>query len=114
MEDQYMDKISLVKTEYRMKQWTGKIEECRSSGMTSKKWCETNGINIKTYYYWLHKLRLKVCDKTEKHAIVPLQIHQHDASTAITVNIGSISIKIADGTSSETITAVLDVCKRIC
>jgi hypothetical protein len=109
-----MDKVTAVKTEYRMKQWVERIEECRASGMTAKAWCETNGINIKTYYYWLHKIRVKVCDETETHAIVPLQIHPRETGTAITVNLGSISIKIADGTSSETITAVLDICKRIC
>ncbi len=109
-----MDKVSVVKTEYRMKQWIERIKECRSSGMTSKKWCETNGINIKTYYNWLHKLREKVCDEPETQAIVPLQIHARETAAAITVNIGSISVKIADGTSSETIMAVLDVCKRIC
>jgi len=109
-----MDKVSVVKTEYRMKQWAERIKEYNTSGMTLKTWCEINSINVKTYYYWLHKIRVMLCDETETQAIVPLQIHQHDASTAITVNIGSISIKIADGTSSETITAVLDVCKRIC
>ncbi len=31
-----MDKMSLVKTEYRNK------------GITLKTWCETNGINVKT------------------------------------------------------------------
>jgi putative transposase len=109
-----MDKVSVVKTEYRMKQWIERIKECRSSGMTSKKWCETNGINIKTYSNWLHKLREKVNDETEIQAIVPLQIRPRETAAAITVSIGSISIKIADGTSPETITTVLDVCKRIC
>ena len=109
-----MDKISTVKTEYRIKQWTERIKEYHTSGMTLKAWCETNGINIKTYYYWLHKIRVKVCDETETQAIVPLQIHPRETAVAITVSIGSISIQIADGMSSETITAVLDVCKRIC
>jgi len=109
-----MDKVSVVKTEYRIKQWAGKIEEYQNSGMTLKSWCETNGINVKTYYYWLHKIRVMLCDETETQAIVPLQIHPRETAAAITVNIGSISIKIADGTSSETIMAVLDVCKRIC
>jgi len=85
-----MDKISSLKTEYRIKQWTERIREYHTSEMTLKAWCETNGINIKTYYYWLHKLRTKVCDETETHAIVLLQIHQLDTGVSITVNIGSI------------------------
>lgn len=109
-----MDKVSVVKKEYRMKQWAERIKEYRNSGMTLKTWCETNSINVKTYYYWLHKIRVMLCDETETQAIVPLQIRPRETAAAITVSIGSISIKIADGTSSETITVVLDVCKRIC
>ncbi len=26
--------------------------ECRNSGKSVAVWCEENGINIKTYYYW--------------------------------------------------------------
>lgn len=109
-----MDKVIAVRTEYRMKEWTEKIKKFHTSGMTAKAWCEINGINIKTYYYWLHKIRVKVCDETEKNTIVPLQIHPRETATAITVSIGNISVKIADGASTETITTVLDVCKRIC
>ncbi|NCB75248.1 MAG: IS66 family insertion sequence hypothetical protein [Clostridia bacterium] len=109
-----MDKVTAVRTEYRIKEWTEKIKEFRAGGMTAKAWCETNGINIKTYYYWLHKIRAMLCDETENHAIVPLQLHPRETAAAITVSIGNISVKITDGTSSETITAVLDACKRIC
>lgn len=109
-----MDNVTEVRKEYRMKEWTEKIKEFRASGMTAKAWCETNGINIKTYYYWLHKIRVKICDETKKQAIIPVQIHSHEAAAAITVNLGNISVKISDGTSTETITAVLDVCRRIC
>ena len=35
-----------------LQEWSSKIAECRSSGMTVKTWCAEQGIPIKTYYYW--------------------------------------------------------------
>lgn len=109
-----MDKAISARTEYRMKEWREKIKEFRASGMTVKAWCETNGINIKTYYYWLRKIRVEICEKTETQAIIPVQIHSRETAAAVTVNLGNISVNISDGTSAETIAAVLDICRRIC
>ena len=54
-----MDQVSIAKSELRFQQWTKLVAECQSSQMTVKAWCELNNINIKTYYYWLHKIRAK-------------------------------------------------------
>ncbi len=35
-----------------LQEWSAKIAECRSSGMSVKAWCAERGIAIKTYYYW--------------------------------------------------------------
>lgn len=37
--------------------WLNVIHECRSSGLTNQKWCEQNGISLKSYYYWISKFR---------------------------------------------------------
>ena len=49
--------ITAVKQEVRMRDWAEQIEAQQTSGMTVQKWCEENGINPKTYYYHLRKLR---------------------------------------------------------
>ena len=46
--------------EVRLQQWSRIVEECRNSGSSIKSWCEENGINSKTYYYW----QKKVCQAT--------------------------------------------------
>ena len=35
-----------------LQEWSTKIAECRSSGMSVKGWCEAQGIAVKKYYYW--------------------------------------------------------------
>ena len=35
-----------------LQEWAARIAECRSSGMSVKGWCESQGIAIKKYYYW--------------------------------------------------------------
>jgi len=43
-----MDKISRVKEEVKLEEWSKKIQECKSSGLTVAQWCENNNLNIKT------------------------------------------------------------------
>lgn len=47
----------LAVQEYRTNQWMEQIRSCRSSAMTVKAWCAENEINLKSYYYWLRKIR---------------------------------------------------------
>ena len=55
-----MDQIQSVKSELRLRQWAKIIAECQASTQTVKSWCEDNDIHIKTYYYWLRKVRERV------------------------------------------------------
>ena len=52
-----MDQVTQAKTELRLQGWSELIAECQSSRMTVKDWCAIHDINIKTYYYWLRKVR---------------------------------------------------------
>lgn len=73
-----MDRISQIKNELLMKEWAAMVWECRSSGLTVKDWCMNNGINIKTYYYRLKRVRNFICDhKPEHNADNSLSV-QHD------------------------------------
>jgi hypothetical protein len=115
-----MDKITNAKTEFRLKQWSKIIQACQSSGMTVVSWCSQNNVKIKSYYYWLRKVRALTCEagslatqKTEQK-IVPVPFHQTKLSAAVTIRLSSICVDIHDGTSRETIEAVLSALKSIC
>ena len=44
--------VQAMKHAALLQEWSTKIAECRSSGMSVKAWCAEQGISIKTYYYW--------------------------------------------------------------
>ena len=98
-----MDQVSLVKSDYRKTIWVENIKACKSSGMTVKAWCESNNVNVKSYYYWLRKLREELCE------IVPnvVPVCNISSSNTVVIRSGNITAEIPDGTSAETINAVV-------
>ena len=45
-------RLNEAKHESYLQLWRGRVMECRNSGKLIAVWCEEQGINIKTYYYW--------------------------------------------------------------
>jgi hypothetical protein len=110
-----MDKITDAKTEFRLKQWTQIVQTCQSSGMSAVSWCNQNNVKIKSYYYWLRKIRALAFEngslELQGQQIIPISLRQ---AVAVTIHINSVSVDIPDGTSRETIEAVLSALKTIC
>lgn len=115
-----MDKITDAKTEFRLKQWAKIIQTCQSSGMTVVGWCSQNNVKTKSYYYWLRRIRSLTCEagllvpQRNETQIVPVPFRQTKASALVTIHLSSVSVDIHDGTSRETIEAVLAALKTIC
>jgi hypothetical protein len=115
-----MDKITQTKTEFRLRQWTQIIKTCQASGCTVVAWCNQNNVNTKTYYYWLRKIRSLACEsgalvtRRNEQPIVPVALQETNATVAVTIHLPSISVDIHDGTSKETIEAVLSALRTIC
>ena len=49
--------IAKVKKNIRLQEWNRQIEEQRASNLSVQEWCQQHGINLKTYYYHLRKVR---------------------------------------------------------
>ena len=64
--------ISTIKEDVKLQKWNEEIRSCTESGMTVQEWCSNNGINIKTYYYHLRKVRESMCIRPVKQSVVPL------------------------------------------
>lgn len=95
--------ISAVKQEVRLRDWAAQIEAQQASGMTVQKWCAENGINPKTYYYHLRKLREKCVASAP--AIVPLGVPQ--SSSDIHIEKNSLQISLPSDISAETLLALV-------
>ena len=61
--------IQTVKNQMTLQNWAQEVAECQSSGMTVSAWCELHGINVKTYYYHLRRVRESLLTESR---VVPL------------------------------------------
>ena len=48
-----------AKHEARVSEWTKRVRECRSSGLSVKAWCAEQGIKTATYYRWEHEVLMR-------------------------------------------------------
>ena len=109
-----------------VEEWRNIIETARSSGLTDKDWCQTNGISINTFYYNVRRLRNLACSvpkhadrrKSLPQAVVPVEIVDgddmsrtatslNDSSTVIGINCGGMSISISNSAKPELVSAVV-------
>lgn len=41
----------------KLQYWLDVIRQCRASGLTNQAWCEQHDVSLKSYYYWIAKIR---------------------------------------------------------
>ena len=59
----------MIKRKYRTdEEWLSLIQECRSSGLTDKQWCEAHQICPSNFYYQIQKFRKRVCEIPESQS----------------------------------------------
>ena len=59
-------RVSDVKREYQLQEWSGMLRERKESGLTVRDWCAERGITEHAYYYRLRKLRQAACDALQQ------------------------------------------------
>ena len=59
-------RVSDVKREYQLQEWSGMVRECKESGLTVENWCTERGITEHAYYYRLRKLRQAAFDALQQ------------------------------------------------
>ena len=96
-------KISEVKQEYQLQEWSGMLREQKESGLSVKAWCQERGLAEHIYYYRLRKLRQAACTALEQAqplqlAEVPLAPKQEEshAKLRLTTKAGTLEIMDAD------------------
>ena len=121
-----MDRVTNVKVQFRLEQWKKLIAECQSSGMPVTAWCKANGIVEQTYYKNLKKLREEmienlpapvatdICEKPTVFKKLEVQSPLSDTKAAVIIRLGSATVEVNEGTSQQTIQAVLLALQGIC
>lgn len=112
-----MDQIQQVKQRYRKEEWKQLILDYQSSDMKLLDWCSSRGVTKDKYYYWLRKIREEVCEsnlpmptkKQEVATFKKLEVISPVVNTqaAVIIRLPNATIEITEGTSQQTIQAVL-------
>ena len=108
--------IAMVKRNVRLQEWNRQIEEQKSSGLSVREWCQQHGINPKTYYYHLRKVREEFLNsgkaenaqekKETESAVVPLLSAPSGRNISIEKN--GLHITLPENISAEVLIAVVD------
>ena len=106
-----MNEIARVKKEVKQAQWAEMVKSRNESGLTVTDWCKQNGINLKTYYYRLKRLRQAVCNEIEQHDIVPVKPISETELTSekIELSVGDVKISLPDSFNEDTLKRLLGV-----
>ena len=106
-----MDETTTIKNEVKYKQWTEMIESRSASGMTVVAWCAENGINPKTYYYRLKRLRQATIEVMKTQDIISLSSvpETHHSSERIELICGNIKVSIPDNFKADTLKRIMDI-----
>ena len=107
-------KISEVKREYQLQEWSGMHRERKESGLSVRAWCSEHGISEHVYYYRLRKLRQAACLALEQAqpvqlAEVPLSPKEPECQTKLrlTTSTGTLEIIDADRNTLELVLRVM-------
>ena len=116
--------VQAMKHAALLQEWSSKIAECRSSGMTVKTWCAEQGIPIKTYYYWEKRFVTEATQQLSLPAptqagmlmrINPDALPNGDANAigvGITIRHGESVITLPAGSSAETVAELVKALNR--
>lgn len=116
-------------------EWMSLINECRTSGLSDKQWCEEHHIHPSNFYYQIRRLRENACEIPDrqphtfctKQEVVPIELGLQslcgqadsetgyaDTGTAIIMNYCGIRLEIVNGASGSTICETLMVLQKLC
>ncbi|MDD2600775.1 MAG: hypothetical protein PHV32_07240 [Eubacteriales bacterium] len=111
-----------VAKDVRLAHWAELLRERRDSGLSVRCYCEEQGINEKTYYYWQHRLRETACERLTSHEqSIPESPHNEMATFAalpvsscknsgnIVIHLNGTEVEIHSGADPAAIDAVLRV-----
>lgn len=103
--------LRVIKENNNLVEWSRQVEECRSSGLSVRAWCEQNGIAVSTFHYRQQKV-WETLQQRNLFVEVPLQTNEYcSENIAATVHIGEVRADIHNGADEATLTAFIRALK---
>lgn len=98
-------KISEVKQEFQLQEWSGMLREQKERGLSVKAWCQERGLAEHIYYYRLRKLRQAACTALEQAqplqlAEVPLAPKSDESHAKLRLTTKTSTLEIMDADRS--------------
>ena len=103
--------LRVIKENNNLVEWSRQVEECRSSGLSVRSWCERNGIAVSTFHYRQQKV-WDALQRRNQFVEVPLQVDEYrNENIAATVHIGEVRADIQNGADEATLAALIRALK---
>ena len=115
-----------TRAQQNLMEWSRRVADCRSSGMSVTRWCSEHNVKPKTYYNWRKKVfaAMLAQQQTERSnasvrfAELPPPTGEKQPTTAekqpalvASIRIGDTSLEVYGGASAEIVSAL---CKVLC
>ena len=113
----------------KLQSWLDVIRQCRASGLTNQAWCEQHDISLKSYYYWIAKIRKLALEELprkrngarpvmEQTVLLPEAAAEFTevslrgrqdftAAPAAVLHIGTVTVELFEDTSRELLEAIM-------
>ena len=110
-----------LKHHAKLQEWSARIQDCRSSGLSVRAWCRQEEINATAYYRWERELlasaETEPCSSvpTARFAELPVPewMSRNVAEHCATLHIGNASLDIYPGCDTEQLKMLVELL-RLC
>ena len=104
-----------TRAQQNLMEWSRRVADCRSSGMSVTRWCSEHNVKPKTYYNWQKKVFAAMIEKQKQRMepeprfaeLTPPSVRN---DLVASVRIGSASLDIYSGANADVVSAL---CKAL-
>jgi len=103
--------------------WRVRIEECRQSGLSAKKWCQQNGLKNTSYHYWVKKFRILDQQEAEDNTFAEVVLLPENKNITkdtwqpikaeFSLSFGDYSIGVPDGFNPVSLAELVKVLRKL-
>ena len=100
-------------------EWSQRVANCRSSGLSVSRWCTENNIKPKTYYAWQKKVFAAMIEQQKEQMMgpdpwfaelpPPVAEPARDKIPVASIRVRETTLDVYEGASPEIVTALCEI-----